>query len=260
MLKLESLSKQFDSVTAVDNVSLSIPEGEVFGLLGANGAGKTTTLRMLATMLSPTGGTATVCGHDIIKEPAEVRARLGIMFGGETGLYERLTARENMLYFARLGDVPEDEARRRIDSLAETFSFTEHLDKWASKLSKGTRQKVAFARAILHNPAVMLFDEPTLGLDVTSKREAEEFILRCRDEGKSIIVSDHTMATVEKLCSRVGILKNGRMLDIGPIEDLTTRNGCASLEEVFFKLAGQPFEVNEAKPAKRKGLFGRGNR
>lgn len=242
MLKLSGLSKNFGSVEAVKNLSFEVREGQIFGLLGANGAGKTTTLRMLATMLSPTAGSADIDGFDLVKNPREVRSRIGLMFGGETGLYDRLTAKENIMYFAELNDVPRETAERRIDDLTKAFNFSEYSGTWAGKLSKGTRQKVSFARAIIHDPSVMLFDEPFLGLDVTSRKEAEDFILRCKGERKTIILSDHTLSVVEKLCDRVGILFKGVLCDAGTIPELCERHGKSSLEEVFFGLAGEQIE------------------
>jgi sodium transport system ATP-binding protein len=250
LLEIQSLRKTFPlgrkrrkqdgvaEVTAVDQLTLSVRKGEIFGLLGANGAGKTTTLRMLATMLAPTSGTASVGGFDVVARPADVRRLTGLLFGGDTGLYDRLSAFENIQYFARLNDVADAESATRIRRLAEVFRFTEYLDRAAGKLSKGTRQKVSFARAIIHDPALMLFDEPTLGLDVTAKKEAEEFILRCAGEGKTIILSDHTLSVVERLCTRIGILDKGRLLAAGTIPELCAAHGCDTLEQVFFKLAG----------------------
>ncbi|MDR0248429.1 MAG: ATP-binding cassette domain-containing protein [Oscillospiraceae bacterium] len=249
MLELKALTKRFPvtgkhrkqtgqtSLTAVDGLSLQVSGGRIYGLLGANGAGKTTTLRMVATMLTPSEGTATVDGCDIITRADEVRRKTGLLFGGDVGLYDRLTAYENIQYFARLNDVPDEVSSARIHELAEQFRFTEHLQKAAGKLSKGTRQKVSFARAIIHDPQLMLFDEPTLGLDVTAKKEAEDFILHCRDKGKTIVLSDHTLSVVERLCDRIGILGKGKLLGEGTIDELTRQHECKSLEEVFFKLA-----------------------
>lgn len=238
MLTVDALSKTFGDVRAVDEVSFSVRAGEVYGLLGENGAGKTTTLRMLATMLKPTGGGATVCGHPIDSEPAAVRGSIGILFGGEAGLYDRLTGRENILYFADLNDVPRREALGRIDAFTKAFAVGEYLGKPAGKLSKGNRQKMAFMRALIHNPAVMLLDEPSSGMDVGGIDELHRFILACQGEGKAIVLSSHTMSEVEKLCDRVGILHRGRMMDQGTKDELLGRNGCASIEEVFLKLTG----------------------
>lgn len=239
MLEVKGLSKHFGKVKAVDRVSFAVGKGEVFGLLGANGAGKTTTLRTLATMLKPTEGTACVAGFDICEKPDEARPNIGLLFGGDTGLYDRLTAQENIVYFAELNGMEATAAVARTKELASMFNFTEYLQTWAGKLSKGTRQKVSFSRSIVHDPAVMLFDEPTVGLDVTAKADVMDFILQCRSEGKCIVLSDHTLSVVERLCDRVGIMKEGTLLGVGTIEELCRKYECGNLEEVFFRLAGE---------------------
>jgi len=236
MLQLNNLTKHFKSVVAVDDVSFTVKDGEVFGLLGANGAGKTTTLRMLATMLTPTSGTATIEGFDIIKQPEETRRSLGLLFGGDTGLYDRMSLRENILYFAELNDVSSDSAAPLVEKLAQQLDFTEHLDKWAGKCSKGTRQKAAFARAIIHNPNVMLFDEPTIGLDVTARQNVEDFILSRRDDGNLIVLSDHNLDLIERVCDRIAILDWGKLIGVGTISELAAKHGCTTLKDVFFKL------------------------
>jgi sodium transport system ATP-binding protein len=239
MLEVTNLSKHFGKVKAVDRINFAVGKGEIFGLLGANGAGKTTTLRTLATMLKPTEGTARVAGYDIADKPDEARQNIGLLFGGDTGLYDRLSAQENIVYFAELNGMSTSEAIEKTKELARAFSFTEYLNTWAGKLSKGTRQKVAFSRSIIHNPAVMLFDEPTVGLDVTAKSDVMDFILKCRSEGKCIVLSDHTLSVIERLCDRVGIMKQGALLGVGTIPELCGIYGCSNLEEVFFKLAGE---------------------
>jgi sodium transport system ATP-binding protein len=242
LLTLDKLTKHFKAVKAVQEVSFSVSEGEIFGLLGANGAGKTTTLRMLATMLTPTSGTAAIEGIDLLKQPEKVRSHIGLLFGGDAGLYERLTARENIVYFARLCGKTEDEARGRAEALAEAFAFTEYLDFPSKKLSKGTRQKVALARCIVHDPAVMLFDEPMVGLDVTSRKDVEDFMLLLKSKGKTIVLSDHNLNITERLCDRIGILHKGELVTVGTLSELCAEHGCASLEDVFFKLAGRESE------------------
>lgn len=239
MLEVKNLSKHFGKVRAVDRISFSVGKGEIFGLLGANGAGKTTTLRTLATMLKPTDGTAVVADFDITRQPDDARPNIGLLFGGDTGLYDRLTAQENIVYFAELNGMEKALAVEKTKELAKAFSFTEYLNTMAGKLSKGTRQKVAFSRSIIHNPAVMLFDEPTVGLDVTAKSDVMDFIRGCRSEGKCIVLSDHTLSVIERLCDRVGIMKQGTLLSVGTISDLCGQYECANLEEVFFRLAGE---------------------
>lgn len=238
MVEVKELEKKFGTYTAVDKISFEVNKGEIFGLLGENGAGKTTTLRMLATMLQPTSGYATLGGLNVVKEPEKVRAHIGILFGGETGLYDRLTAAENITYFGELNGMNKAAIKERSQQLAAAFEMKEFMDKRASKLSKGMKQKVAFARSIIHNPDIMLFDEPTSGLDVSAAREVHAFIMECRAEGKTIIFSSHTMKEVDKLCDRIGIIHKGRLVEIGSIEGLKEKYGNDDLEEIFIRLAG----------------------
>ncbi len=238
MLKVKNLTKKFGDLTAVDNISFEVGEGEIFGLLGENGAGKTTTLRMLATMLKPFSGTAEMNGFDINAEPEKVRGCIGILFGGDSGLYDRLTAYENIAYYAELNDMSRKDIKERIDYLTETFEMKEYINKRAGKFSKGMKQKVAFARSIVHNPDIMLFDEPTSGLDVSAIRDVHEFILDCKNKNKTIVFSSHTMSEVEKLCDRIAIIHKGKMVAIGTIDELKQKYGCDSLEDVFIRLVG----------------------
>ena len=242
MLKVMNLTKKFGDLTAVDNVSFEVNKGEIFGLLGENGAGKTTTLRMLATMLQPTSGTAIMGGYDLIREPEKVRSRIGILFGGESGLYDRLSAAENIAYFGRLNNMDEKSLRERIRELARIFDMEEYINRRAGKFSKGMKQKVAFARSIVHNPDIMLFDEPTSGLDVSAIRDVHEFIMDCKAQGKTIILSSHTMSEVEKLCDRIGIIHKGSLVAQGTIAELKEQHSRDSLEEIFVKLAGEKYE------------------
>lgn len=243
MINIENLTKKFEKVTAVDGISINVQKGEIFGLLGENGAGKTTTLRMLATMLKPTAGSASICGLDIIKEPEKVRMHIGILFGGETGLYDRLTAAENIAYFGELNDIDRTVINERIKRFSEAFGMKEFLNRRAAKLSKGMKQKVAFARSIIHDPEVMFFDEPTSGLDVSAMREVHGFISDCKKSGKTIIFSSHTMSEVEKLCDRVGIIHKGKLVSTGTVEGLKEKYQCRDLEEIFIRLVGVGNEV-----------------
>lgn len=242
MIELKNLSKRFGDIQAVDSISFTVNKGEIFGLLGENGAGKTTTLRMLATMLKPSSGTALLEGLDVVLEPEKVREHIGILFGGETGLYDRLTAAENITYFGELNDLDSKYIKKRIEELADIFGMKEYMNRRAAKLSKGMKQKVAFARSIIHNPGIMLFDEPTSGLDVSAIREVHDFISSCRTQGKTIIFSSHTMSEVEKLCDRIGIIHKGKLMDVGTIEELKAKYGLSSLEEVFVRLVGGTVE------------------
>ena len=238
MLELKGLSKSFGNVRAVDNISLEVNKGEIFGLLGENGAGKTTTLRMLATMLKPTAGTAVMGDYDIVRQPEQVRGSIGILFGGETGLYDRLTVGENISYFGELNDMPRQEIARRLEELSAAFGMGDYVGRRAGKLSKGMKQKAAFARSIIHDPDIMLFDEPTSGLDVGATREVHAFIAQCRQDGKTVMLSSHSMNEVEKLCDRIGIIHKGRLVDIGTISEFRQRYEDDRLEEIFVRLTG----------------------
>ncbi|HHW47540.1 MAG TPA: ATP-binding cassette domain-containing protein [Clostridiaceae bacterium] len=242
MIKVKGLTKKFGDFTAVNHISFEVNDGEIFGLLGENGAGKTTTLRMLATMLKPTEGTAEMGDFDILKEPAKVRASIGILFGGESGLYDRLTAVENITYFAELNDMDKESIKERVNYLVKAFGMEEYANRRASKLSKGMKQKVAFARAIVHNPDIMLFDEPTSGLDVSAIRGVHEFIRECKRQGKTIVLSSHSMSEVEKLCDRIGIIHKGNLVDTGTIEEFKEKYNNPNLEEIFVRLVGGKHE------------------
>lgn len=238
MVEVKDLTKKFSGFTAVDSVSFRVNKGEIFGLIGENGAGKTTTLRILATMLRPTSGHATMADFDTVRDPEKVRAHIGILFGGETGLYDRLTAAENIEYFGELNGMNKADIKKRSGQLAEAFGMQDFMNRRASKLSKGMKQKVAFARSIIHNPDIMLFDEPTSGLDVSAAREVQDFILTCRTEGKTIIFSSHTMKEVDKLCDRIGMIHKGKLVETGTVEELKGKYGNDDLEEIFIRLAG----------------------
>ncbi|EOD00069.1 ATP-binding cassette domain-containing protein [Caldisalinibacter kiritimatiensis] len=242
MIEVKELSKKFKEVEAVKGISFEVKKGEVFGLLGENGAGKTTTLRMLATMLKPTRGTALINGVDLLQAQKEIRRRIGILFGGETGLYDRLTARENIEYFGLLNGMTKEQISNRIQELSEILNMQEYIDRRAGKLSKGMKQKVALARSIVHDPEIMLFDEPTSGLDVTAIRIVHKFIKRLKNQGKTIVFSSHSMAEVEKLCDTVGVIHKGEMVEVTNLEELKRKYAGVELEEIFVKLVGDKNE------------------
>lgn len=238
MLEIKNLTKKFKKSTVVDNVSFKVNPGEIVGLLGENGAGKTTTLRMISTMLKITSGEAVVNNFSADKEPIKVRNEIGILFGGDVGLYDRLTARENIKYFANLYGMSDKDSDVRIDELAKKFNMEEYIDKKVSKFSRGMKQKVSIARSIVHSPSVMLFDEPSTGLDVTAARTIQDFILDCKKENKTILFSSHSMREVEKLCDRVVIINKGKLLEDCSIDDLKEKYNNDDLEEVFISLIG----------------------
>jgi sodium transport system ATP-binding protein len=237
LLKVEKLTKKFNNITAVKDVSFNVEEGEIFGLLGENGAGKTTTLRLIATMLQASFGTIEVCGFKIKENSQKVRENIGILFGGETGLYDRLTVYENIKYFGELNDMKSKDIDFRINKLSKVFQMEDFIKRKSGKLSKGMKQKVAFARAIVHNPKVMLLDEPTSGLDVSAIRNVNNFIKMCKEEKKAVIFSSHTMSEVEKLCDRIGIIHKGELLEIGTLSEIKEKYG-ENLEEAFINIVG----------------------
>ncbi|HWE38511.1 MAG TPA: ATP-binding cassette domain-containing protein [Isosphaeraceae bacterium] len=240
MIHVDRLRKSFLDyrrgwVAAVDEVSFDCRPGEVFGLLGPNGAGKTTTLRMLSTVLRPTGGAAHVAGFDVLKQPDEVRARIGFMSAG-TGIYDRMTAWELVEYFGRLHGMPPDLLRERMETIFAWLKMDDFRDVLGSKMSTGMKQKVSIARTIVHDPPVLIFDEPTAGLDVLVARVLLRKIAELRDQGKTILFSTHAMHEVEKLCARVAIIHKGRVQAAGAPGELLERFGQPDLEELFFAL------------------------
>jgi sodium transport system ATP-binding protein len=219
-------------VRAVDRVSFECRPGEIFGLLGANGAGKTTTLRMLATILQPTTGTATIMGHEVRAEPEAVRRSLGF-YSASTALYPRLSARETLEFFARVNGYPEDRLAARVADVIQRFGIGEYVQARVEKLSQGMKQKVSIARTVVHDPPVLIFDEPTVGLDVLNAIDMQKVIGEFRSEGKTIIFSTHIMSEAEKLCDRIAIIHRGRIHACGTLASLREATGCHYLEDIF---------------------------
>ena len=254
MIHVEHLSKSFLDyrrgwVPAVDDVSFDCHPGAIFGLLGPNGAGKTTTLRMLSTVLRPTGGRAVVAGYDVVEEPERVRSHIGFM-SANTGIYDRMSAWELVEYFGQLYGLTPARLTERMETLFGWLQMNDFRDVLGSKMSTGMKQKVSIARTIVHDPPVLIFDEPTSGLDVLVARVVLQKIAELRDLGKTIIFSTHHMHEVEKLCSRVAIIHRGRLQAEGAAEDLLDRYGQPNLEELFFYLvekATGPADMMEAQ-------------
>jgi sodium transport system ATP-binding protein len=242
MIEARHLTKIFrdkkrGEIRAADDISFRVEPGRIYGLLGANGAGKTTTLRLLATLLRPTSGTAIVAGFDVTHEPEKVRANVGFL-AASTALYGRLTAREMIAYFGRLNGMTPAAIRARVKQLSAELDMDEFLDRRCEKFSTGMKQKTSIARTLVHDPAVMIFDEPTLGLDVMTARAIVRFVRDCRARGKTVIYSTHVMSEVEKLCDTVGIIHGGRLLAEGTLAELRTRYGDQDMEEIFVKAVG----------------------
>jgi len=251
-VSVENLSKVFydearGEVRAVDGVSFECRPGEIFGLLGANGAGKTTALRILATILQPTSGTASLMSYDVSAEPEAVRRNLGFS-SSTTALYPRLTARETLDFFARINGWPSASVADRVEKLIQRFGLTDYADARVDKLSQGMKQKVSIARTVAHDPPVLIFDEPTVGLDVLNALEMQKVIAEFRAEGKTIIFSTHIMSEAEKLCDRIAIIHRGKIHACDTLANLRTATGRHYLEDIFVYYAAGPQEAGPAAP------------
>jgi sodium transport system ATP-binding protein len=236
---VRELVKRFGSTAAVAGLSFQVVAGEIYGLLGPNGAGKTTTLRILAGMLAPTEGTVLVAGLDARADSLEVRRRLGFLTS-TTGLYARLTGRELLTYFARLHGLDSATAEARIASLVDALALGPFYERRCDAFSTGERQRLSIARAMLHDPAVLILDEPTAGLDVLASRFLRDFVRGERDRGKAVLFSTHYLAEAELLCDRIGLLHRGRLLAEGtPTALRAAADDAPSLEEAFLRLVAR---------------------
>lgn len=220
---------------AVDGLSFRVSAGRIYGLLGPNGAGKTTSLRLLSGLMTPTGGTAVLAGHDVSAEPNTAKRVIGFLTAN-TGLYQRLTGRELLIYFAQLHRLDPVQARRRADELIDWFGIGGFADLRCGALSTGQRQRVNIARALVGDPPILIMDEPTLGLDVLSNRVILEFIRRERQRGKTIILSTHYLDEAEDLCDGIGLLHEGRIVAEGDIDALRAQTGEVRLSNIFLKV------------------------
>ena len=235
VIDVKDLNKVFNNLKAVDKVSFRVEPGEVYGLLGPNGAGKTTTLRILATLIDADSGTATVAGYDVQREAEAVRRSIGVVNGG-MGLYDRLTGREVLHYFGSLYDMKRQAIEARIEDLDTLLELGDTLTRRTGGFSTGMRQKIVIARALLHDPPVIFFDEATSGLDVFARRAVLDFIRSYPSAGRAVIYSTHVMSEAEELCDRVGILYRGRLMAEGSVDELKKVGGRDSLEGAFFSL------------------------
>ena len=238
MIKVEDLAKHFGPIEAVRDVSFTAPDGSITGLLGPNGAGKTTTLRMIATLVKPSHGTASVDGIDGAADPLAVRARLGVLSDAR-GLYVRLTARENIAYYGALRGMDAGAIERSIAALAGLLDLGPLLDRRTDGFSQGERMKVAIARSIIHDPPNVMLDEPTNGLDVMTTRNLREVIRSLRDAGKCVLFSSHVMQEVSALCDEIVIVAKGAVVARGTSEDLLAASGRGNLEDAFVHLSGE---------------------
>lgn len=240
MIQVQGLTKHYSDLrrgkfVALDGVTFQACPSQIYGLLGPNGAGKTTTLRILSTILRPTAGTAVIDGHDVVLHPERVRRHIGFM-SANTAVYDRMTAWEMVEYFGRLHGMDRARLRERMEDLFTRLQMNDIRDVLGAKMSTGMKQKVSIARAVVHDPPVLIFDEATAGLDVLVARALLQAVAELRDQGKCIIYSTHIMREVEKLCDRVAIMHRGHLLAEGTLELLREQYGEQDLEEIFFRL------------------------
>jgi sodium transport system ATP-binding protein len=243
MMQVESVRKQFGTITAVDSVSFSVPDGAITGLLGPNGAGKTTTLRMLYALLQPDAGRVLVDGIDATAHPQEAQGRMGVL-PDVSGLYPRLTAREHIAYFAELHGLPSRETEARADALITLLEMQAIADRRVAGFSHGERTKVALARALVHHPQNILLDEPTNGLDVMSTRAVRRLIRQMREEGRAVLFSSHVMQEVSALCDHIVVIAHGRVVATGSPDALREQTGHRNLENAFVALVGLDAEAD----------------
>ena len=219
-------------VEAVRGVDFTVERGELFGLLGPNGAGKTTTIKMLITLLLPTSGRATVLGHDVVAAPREVRRRVGYVFGGDRGLYERLSGLDNLRYFAELYGVPPREQKARIGELLELAGLSGREKERVEGYSRGMRQRLHIARGLLHRPEVLFLDEPSIGIDPVGARELRGTVADLRSAGTTVLLTTHYMFEADELCDRIAVIAGGRIVAEGTPNDLKARVGEGTVVEV----------------------------
>ena len=239
MLTAKSLTKRYGALTAVDHLDLEIGRGELFGFLGPNGAGKTTTIKMLVGLLRPTSGMASVAGFDLLRQGEAAKARIGYVPDTPV-LYERLTGREFLEFSGDLYHVPRATRDRRIDALLQLFDLKDRGHDFLSSHSRGMRQKISLAAALLHDPQVLFLDEPTVGLDPRSARQMKDILIDFCREGKTVFLSTHILEIAERMCTRVAIVNHGAVVAEGTLDQLRTmvRSDGQSLEQIFLQLTG----------------------
>jgi sodium transport system ATP-binding protein len=258
MICVRNLAKHYadlrrGKLVALEGVTFDARPGQIYGLLGPNGAGKTTALRILSTLLQPTAGTASINGYDVVTQPSMVRRQIGFM-SANTAVYDRMTAWEMVQHFGRLYGIPDDELNRRMEHLFDRLKMNDIRDLLGAKMSTGMKQKVSVARAIVHDPPVLIFDEATSGLDVLVARALLETVAELRDHGKCILFSTHIMREAEKLCDRLAIIHRGHILAEGELGTLREQYHEQDLEELFFQLISRH---NEEYP-QDESAFGSG--
>jgi sodium transport system ATP-binding protein len=247
MIQVAGLTKIFNDkkrgkVVAVNNLKFNCREGQIFGLLGPNGAGKTTTLRILATMMLPTKGEVIINGSDVVKEANKVRRQIGFL-SSETGLYDRFTPRETIKFFGRINGMEDKIIEKKMAEIFHNLDMEDFQEVRVHKLSTGMKQKLSIARCIIHDPPILILDEPTLGLDIITARTVTGYVKRFREQGKCIIYSTHLMREAERLCDVIAIIHQGNLITQGTLEELKKNSSSEDLEEIFFELITQGYNL-----------------
>ena len=244
MIHVRQLTKKYSDIqlgeqTAVAGISFDAMPGQIFGLLGPNGAGKTTVLRILSTVLVPTSGSVSINGFDVVEEPEQVRRQIGFV-STNTAIYDRMTGWELVEFYGQLYGMPLDVLHERMERLFERFQMNSLRNVLGSRMSTGMKQKVSIARAMIHDPPVLVFDEATSGLDIVAAREVLSTVEQLRDQGKCILFSSHIMSEVKRICDRLAIMHHGKILAHGTSEDLAQQFGNVELEDLFYNLVAAP--------------------
>ncbi len=238
-LETISLSKNFGKVKAVDNLDLIVKKGEIFGFLGPNGAGKTTTIKLMTGLLKPTSGTVRVMGNDILEDPIEAKANIGLI-PDEPQVYEKLSGREFLRFVGNIFNIERNSIEKKAGELLKIFDLSEKADDLIGSYSHGMKQKIAIAGALIHSPRVLFFDEPTVGLDPKSARIIKNILKIRAKAGDCIFISTHILEIAERMCDRIGIIQNGKLIAVGNMDELRniSKEENSSLEEIFLELTG----------------------
>ncbi len=238
-LEAIKLSKNFGKVKAVDNLDLTVKKGEIFGFLGPNGAGKTTTIKLMTGLLEPTSGTVRIMGNDILEDPIEAKANIGLI-PDEPQIYEKLSGREFLRFVGNIFNIERNSIEKKAGELLKIFDLAEKADDLIGSYSHGMKQKIAIAGALIHSPPVLFFDEPTVGLDPKSARIIKNILKIRAKAGDCIFISTHILEIAERMCDRIGIIQNGKLIAIGNMDELRniSKEEKSSLEEIFLELTG----------------------
>jgi len=237
LIETRNLAKRYGDKLVVDNVTFSVNGGEIFGFLGPNGAGKTTTIKMIVGLLQPTSGSTTVGGYDVVQQPVEAKAACGYV-PDEPNLYAKLTGRELLRFVGDLYNLERNQTARRAEELLRLFGLAEAADDTTDSYSHGMRQKTSLAAALVHDPKVLILDEPTVGLDPKSARLIKDILRQMADRGTAVMLSTHILEIAQNMCDRIGIIDKGRLIAVGTMEELQSTRGERSLEDIFLSLTG----------------------